>query len=91
MDRQRTGFENQQSNEAEQMAPKQTGNLGLDGWASEFVTGHITAASTTRRCERKEQHEKCVSDERPHLWSVGLTYQQNHEKHAADCHAEKDR
>ena len=62
VDRQRCRFENEQSNETDEMAPKQTGNLGLDGWASEFVTGDITAASTTRRCEREEQHEKGVED-----------------------------
>ena len=62
MDRQRRRFKNEQRKETGEMAPKQTGNLGLDRWASEFVTGDITAASATRRCEREEQHEKGVED-----------------------------
>jgi hypothetical protein len=44
------------------VTPKQAGDLGLDGWAGEFVPGDITAASTTRRREREKQHKKGVED-----------------------------
>ena len=67
VNRQGRRFENEQRNETDEMAPKQTGNLGLDRWASEFVTRDITATSTTGRRERKEQYEKGVEDQRRQL------------------------
>jgi len=62
VERQRRRFKNEQQNETDEMAPKQTGNLGLDGWAREFVARHISPASSTSRCEREEQDEKSVVD-----------------------------